>query len=278
MKFEPTLSPLLNDFYNLQFQVLYAKEFTQVNAIYHDDIHLHDYYEIYIYLNGDISFRVKNDIYCVEHGDMILSRPNELHRCLYHSDSVHEHFCIWFQGIPAEFLHRTPFDDQVHLRLSDENKKKLMEYCFACYYATKTKDSSTTPFCAAHYFFGILDIICTGEQKKIPIATLPVRFTSCLSYITHHFHEPDCNVSRLCKALFISKSQMNRYFSTYFQTSPSSYIESCRMAEAKRLLRMGQSVQFTAHQCGFSDCSYFVLRFRKRFGMTPLQYQKQSPN
>lgn len=276
MKFEPTLSPLLSDCQNLQFQITYFKDFSQLDDVYHDDIHLHDFYEIYVYLNGDISFRVKNDIYHMEQGDMILTRPNELHKCLYHSDTVHEHFCIWIKGIPESIFRGTPFEDQVHLRLSEENKKKLIAHCFECYYAVQTRDSAAIPFRAAHHFFGILDIICTGEQKKAPIATLPVRFTSILSYITHHFHEPDCNIAHLCRELFISKSQMNRYFSTYFQTSPSAYIESCRMVEAKRLLWMGQSVQSTARQCGFSDCSYFVLRFRRNFGMTPLQYQKQT--
>lgn len=276
MKFEPTLSPLLSDCQNLSFQIVYSKEFTQVDDVYHDDIHLHDYYEIYVYLNGDVSFRVKNDIYCMEYGDMILTRPNELHRCLYHGDSVHEHFCIWIKGLPEALFQGTPFEDQVHLRLSDENKKKLISFCFECYYAMQTKDSATFPFRATHHFFGILDIICTGEQQKTPASVLPTRFTDLLAYILRHFHESDCNVTRLSKLLFISKSQMNRYFSTYFQTSPSAYIESCRMVEAKRLLQMGQSVQSTAYRCGFSDCSYFVLRFRRNFGMTPLQYQKQA--
>lgn len=276
MKFEPTLSSLITDFQNLQLQVLYTKVFTQMDDAYHDDIHLHDYYEIYVYLNGDVSFRVKNDIYQMERGDMILTRPNELHRCLYHSDSTHEHFCIWVKGLPESLFRGTPFEDQVHLRLSDENKKKLITHCFECYYAMNVKTPSETSFRVAHHFFGLLDIICTGEQQKTPASVLPTRFTDLLTYILRHFQETDCNVTHLSNIFFISKSQINRYFSTYFQTCPSAYIESCRMVEAKRLLQMGQSVQSTARQCGFSDCSYFVLRFRKNFGMTPLQYQKQA--
>ncbi len=276
MKFEPTLSRLLSDCQNLQFQILYTKTFMKKDSDYQDDIHLHDYYEIYVYLNGDVSFRVKDDIYSMEYGDMILTRPNELHRCLYHGDSVHEHFCIWIKGMPVALFRETPFADQVHLRLSDDNKKKLIAHCFACYYAMNAKVPSTASFGAAHHFFGILDIICTGEQQKTPASVLPTRFTDLLIYISRHFQESDCNVTRLSEHLFISKSQMNRYFSTYFQTTPSAYIESCRMVEAKRLLQVGQSVQSAARQCGFSDCSYFVLRFRKNFGMTPLQYQKRA--
>ena len=55
----------------------------------------------------------------------------------------------------------------------------------------------------------------------------------------------------------------------------SDYIEAKRFSEAKNLLGTGQSVQSACLNSGFSDCSYFIMRFRKRFGITPSQYQKE---
>ena len=45
-------------------------------------------------------------MYPISAGDVILTAPNELHRCIYHSDGVHEHFCIWMRELPfaAEVL------------------------------------------------------------------------------------------------------------------------------------------------------------------------------
>ena len=60
-----------------------------------DPSHIHGYYEIYLNLTGDISFLVNNHIYAVQHGDMILTRPGDVHVCILNSPCVHEHVCLW---------------------------------------------------------------------------------------------------------------------------------------------------------------------------------------
>ena len=272
MKYIPRLSPLFPSAGHILTEVQYCKYHTTVDDVRHDDDHIHDCYEIYVNLNGDVSFRVENRVYPIQSGDIILTRPNEIHRCLYHSDCVHEHFCIWISGIPSSLFEKTPFADRILVSLSEEEKKKLISHCFHLYQCAQEE---TFPFSRERHFFAVLDLICTGKQTAPALPDLPLSFTEILLYISHHACEPECNVTGLCRAFFISRSQLNRDFAARFQTTPSAYIESCRMREAKRLLQIGYSVQYTALHCGYTDASYFVMRFRKKFGITPLQYQKQ---
>lgn len=274
MLYHPIPLPLLPGCDTIAIEITYEKQFTTVDDVWHDEDHLHDFYEIYVNLSGNVSFRVGEYVYPIERGDMILTNPNESHRCIYPNNCFHEHFCIWIKGLPLSDGTFAPrFAEQTRITLSDKNKEKLIEHCFGLYQSRQQENE--IPLRTAHHFFGILDLICTGEQIEHATQCLPIRFTEILLYISRHFCDPACNVTQVCEQFYISKSSLRRLFSTYFQTTPSLYIESCRFAEAKKLLMLGHSVQYTCFHCGFSDCSYFVMRFRKKFGMTPAQYRKQ---
>lgn len=270
MAFVPQPLPLLSGS-AIGLEITYEKQFTTVDDVWHDTDHLHDGYELYVNVSGDVSFRVEDRIYGITRGDVIFTEPNTLHRCIFHSDCVHEHFCIWIKGLPPEEAAQLP--KQRLIALSAEDKETLIAHCFGLYRARQGGEG--LGYRSAHHFFGILDMLCTGNPAKAAAQNLPIRFAEILVYIGRHFREPGCNVTAVCNAFFISSSTLNRYFSTYFQTSPSLYIEACRFAEAKKLLQTGHSVQETGLRCGFSDCPYFVKRFHKKFGLTPLQYQKQ---
>ena len=57
--------------------------------------HIHDCYEIYVNVSGDVAFLVNNLLYPVRQGDVIVTRPGELHICVYQSPELHERFCFW---------------------------------------------------------------------------------------------------------------------------------------------------------------------------------------
>ena len=157
-------------------------------------------------------------------------------------------------------------------RVTQQEKEKIIEACFE-FYKSRDRDSHR-PFVAVKSFFEILDILCTDRYDTIEAQSLPTGFSEIIEYISKHYTEPTCNVSHICNTFYLSKSTICRRFRRYFQTTPSDYIEAKRFSEAKNLLGAGQSVQNACLNSGFSDCSYFIMRFRKRFGMTPSQYQK----
>ena len=51
---------------------------------------------------------------------------------------------------------------------------------------------------------------------------------------------------------------------------------AARMMRSKRLLRENRAVAEVAAHCGFSDCSAFIGKFKRRFGVTPLKYRRES--
>ena len=52
-------------------------------------------------------------------------------------------------------------------------------------------------------------------------------------------------------------------------------IEAKKLSLAEKLLRADLSVTEVCFRAGFSDCSRFILCFKKKFGKTPLKYKQE---
>ena len=188
---------------------------------------------------------------------------------------MHEHFCIWIKDLPFSSEEaKAAFSKNKLVSLSDEEKERLIDACFS-FYKSNVEDELLR-LRAAKSFFEILDIICSKRRHNIEAQSLPSGFSSIVEYISLHYTEPGCTVTDICERFYISKSTLCRRFQRYFQTTPSDYIEAKRFSESKKLLGSGQSVQNACLKSGFSDCSYFIMRFRKKFGITPYKYQRDA--
>ena len=274
MIYVPKPKPFFESAESVYTEINYDKRFTYVDDVTRDGEHIHDFYEIYINLSGDVSFLVEDNVYKINSGDIIVSKPNEIHRCIYHSNCMHEHFCIWIRELaPITDRLKKQFEKNKLLSLPEEDKQKVISACFSFY--KSRSGSGENVFAEIKSFFEILDVICLDHHDTAEAQSLPSSFSDIVEYISEHYAEPTCTVASLCNIFFISKSTLCRRFRSYFQTTPSDYIEAKRFAEAKKLLGAGQPVQNACLSSGFSDCSYFIKCFRKKFGITPYKYQQQ---
>ena len=101
------------------------------------------------------------------------------------------------------------------------------------------------------------------------------RLKKMLVYIHEHFADK-IQISELAAEACLSERECFRLFHHYLHTTPTKYIQGCRLQEACRLLRNGQdSVTEIGHICGFGDSSYFGKVFREYQNCTPMEYRKK---
>ena len=99
---------------------------------------------------------------------------------------------------------------------------------------------------------------------------------SAVSYIDQHFTE-DLSVRDLAAACFVSADHLTRLFKKRFGISVSEYIQEKRIRLAGELLRQqNMTISMVANSVGIGNYSYFTEQFKKYFGITPREYQKQS--
>jgi len=127
----------------------------QVNSIT-SPAHIHPFYEMYVYISGDSSFAVDGQIYRMSQGDIIFTRPNQYHHCIYHKDCIHEHFCICFYssdpGITALF---DRLSRRVWLRMQDEDRREILSLLYEINYSLQ-ENGSLGSFAQLSSFYRLL--------------------------------------------------------------------------------------------------------------------------
>lgn len=104
--------------------------------------------------------------------------------------------------------------------------------------------------------------------------TLPDTIKSIQTYIDHHYKESN-TLTLLSEHFDMSKYHLTRLFKRYSGFSPIDYQISSRITLAKNLLQSSdKSVQQISYDIGIENISHLINRFKKREGMTPLQFRQ----
>ncbi|MBQ8569457.1 MAG: helix-turn-helix transcriptional regulator [Oscillospiraceae bacterium] len=97
-----------------------------------------------------------------------------------------------------------------------------------------------------------------------------------LDYIDENYRT-DFPLTVLAELAGITPQHLCRVFKEAMNMRPIEYLTHRRLQEAKRLLQQSElSVAEAAVQSGFPDAGYFSTVFKKKEGMTPLEYKKST--
>ena len=74
-----------------------------------------------------------------------------------------------------------------------------------------------------------------------------------------------------------SLTVFKKEFADYYHTTPGKWLTNKRLKHAKMLLKTtNQSITEIALNSGFENVSHFSRIFKEKFGLSPLQYRKNS--
>ena len=275
--YEPKNLPQLNEtisaFSDMRFSIVYSNKFRKIDDPNADPLHIHNYLEIFINVSSDISFLVNNNLYPVPMGNAVISCPGDIHMGIFHKSSVHEYVCIWidadFTSPIFSFLRKEGFCPL--FSFDDKTKKKLQSLALSLFDLCEKEGSELEKL---SYLLRILTIF----EKKTPHDDVQADFPEALQKVLNDIHENFAEircVNDILTSHFLSSATLTRWFRKYLHSSPREYLESVRISNAALLLSNGYSVTDACMRSGFSDCSHFIVLFKKKFGETPLKYKKK---
>lgn len=240
-------------------------------------MHAHEFYEIFWFLQGDGRYIVEGVEYPLDPGSIIITRPAETHKIDISQHKAYERLSLGFGTsllwqIDPESVLTQAFDNR---ELGQWNLYRQHEFNTRnAYAALKGICSSGIPAhtqklaATANLCLLLLEIYAAFGKKNDDGIANRDKAGYVIQYINAHLFE-DLSLDRLCRLVYLSRSQLERVFKASTGSSVAEYIKTKRLLEARRLIRSGEPAGKTCIQCGFNDYSAFYRSYRNRFGVSP---------
>jgi AraC-like DNA-binding protein/uncharacterized cupin superfamily protein len=249
------------------------------------DFHSHDFFEIYFFLDGSVTYYIEENVYELMTGDVLIIPPGKMHRpVISNSEKIYERVVLW---LDVGFISSLGNNEYPLINILNESTQKIHLIHFENDDFTAINDILnilTSKSDAGDYgydlllksYVTILIILINKqfsavEEHRSPQQKIGI-IPKVIAYINEHIQD-DLNLDTLSGIFFISKYHLIRKFKVYTNSTVYDYIISKRIVFAKRLMRQGVSAINASRQCGFKDYSNFYKAFIRKAGVTPKQFK-----
>lgn len=248
---------------------------------YLDDFHIHNNYEIYYFIEGDVDFFVNDSCYHLEKGNVLIFNSQDVHKAVtLTTDIPYERIVIHFN--PNTF--RQMSTDITNLLACFEDtrdcKSNIMTLNLTqCEYFESIVEPMIFHLKGNDYGSDILPYVLLiqilvlineayayNEHKEKSIMSPQVLAT--IGYINAHLTD-DLSLDKIAQDLSISKYHLSHTFRKHTGTTIYQYLLVKRIALAKKLLIEGKSVTEACQESGFNDYANFIRTFKNVTGISP---------
>ena len=242
------------------------------------DYHMHEYYEISLILSGDANVLLPDAAHRGTECRMLLTGPMTPHFVICEPQILYRRVNVLFSGqFLAEYI---PEWQQMLSVFGKRGRIILLTPAQCAHYLTfadKIEQETSLFRKRLHLLLFLSELGELAEQSGRESGTeaLPAYVSEALSYIQEHYAEK-LVATELASRLHIGRTTLMTAFKHYTGSTLGDYVAGCRLKHAMELLRTGETAQHVAEQCGFGDSCNLIRCFRRKLGITPMQYVKNA--
>lgn len=236
------------------------------------DVHIHELYELYCLISGDVEYVVEGNVYPLQPGDVLIAKKAEAHSIRIKSELPYEWITVHFSenmliGMQKneliQFLNDRPlgknnlfsrtqhgntqwvyYMDQIRSIVSRARRQLYITVLLSELFEASRDTANVLP----QWGFGVIPDIVNYISAQ---ATTPLR------------------IDMLCRKFYISRAQLNRKFREYTGCSVWEYLTNKRLLLAQEMLRSGDAPAIACAKAGFNNYTTFYRAYRKKFGVSP---------
>lgn len=248
-------------------------------------LHHHDFYEVYLFVSGDVSYTIESRSYQLLPGDILLISPKELHQPFINQNKAYERIVLW---ISCDYLERMStaksdltrcFDadliDRTNLLRMDEQNQKTLKTSMLNLFSMGRSDAEYSDILSRALLVQLIVELNRLYAENTARYEIKNDFGGVMSdivqYINDH-HTGNITLDFLSQEFFISKYHMSREFMRHFGITIHRYITKKRLITAKQFIAGGISPSSVYTKCGFTDYSNFYRAFRSEYGIAPKEF------
>lgn len=252
------------------------------------EYHNHDFYEIYFFISGRVTYIIEGKSYLLKPGDILLINNRELHKPVIETGTAYERIVIW---VNPNFISKQSTDGanlSMCFEFTSKSKYNLLRPNSEISYAIAHIVSKLEKVCM-NISFGssilkniyLVELIVflnkayldTHDEEIENDIIFNEKIDSIIRYINENLHN-DLSLELLSDRFYLSKYHLLREFKKNVGYTIHGYIQRKRLIMAKILLRGNVPVTEVCLRCGFRDYSNFIRSFKKAFGLSPRKYSR----
>lgn len=261
----------------ISFNVLTSKQ------SYVKDFHLHNFYELFLLLEGELDFCVQQTFYHLTPGSLMMINDLELHKAINRKETPYKRIYI---HIPQNFFNKYKADDMdLAACFTDRNigernmiqlKDNQISYFVNQFRQISENKKHTQPgskILLETYLIQLLVFVNNIYNLSIPHFMFQYAPTvqDIMNYMEGHLAE-SISLDSLAQIFSLSKYYICHIFKAETGTTIINYLLLLRISRAKSLLCEGKNVTETCYLSGFGNYSNFITTFKKHTGYTPKKY------
>ena len=250
------------------------------------DIHSHDYYEFYFFLEGNVEMQIGEKLYPVRYGDIMLIPPHLSHRPIIKSqETSYRRFVFWISQEYCNHLLQSSPDYAYIMQYVEIEKHYIFHTDQIAFNAVQSKLLRLLEEMRSNKFGRdaqiavcindlVLNINRLAYEQNTPKRKNPeyMLYQQLEAYIEEHIEE-DLSLETLAKKFFVSKYHIAHVFKDNIGLSIHQYISKKRLNHCRDAISGKMSITEAYHMYGFGDYSSFYRAFKKEYGISPKDYR-----
>ncbi len=250
------------------------------------DFHLHNLFEIYYLISGDVRYFIEKNAFMLQHGDLLVMNSSEIHRPSFLSDKEYDRITIHFDSqiikkfntenfnLLGCFTDR-PVGEQNRMRLDSRQIVEIKPL----FYRLEDVQKNKLPGYEILFLTGFIELlyfinnVFLNSRYHTHSSSVPAKILPVIEYIDSN-PGSDLSLKALENRFYINRYYLSRLFREATGSSLHKYIIYKRISKAKTLLSKGYSVTEAAERSGFKDYSNFLRRFKNTVGISPGQFKR----
>lgn len=264
------------------FEIYYYEDRTLSGV----DLHSHDYYEFYFFLEGDVQIQIGEELFPVRFGDIMLIPPYLPHRTVIRSQNTpYRRFVFWIsQDYCNHLLQSSPdyayvmqyvatekryifHTDQIEFNAIQSKILRLLEEMRTQRFGREAQIS----ICVNDL---VLSVNRLAHEKNTPKRKNSeyLLYQQLEAYIEEHLEE-DLSLENLSEIFYASKYHIAHVFKDNIGLSIHQYITKKRLNLCREAISGKMSITEAYQKFGFGDYSSFYRAFKKEYGISPKDFR-----
>lgn len=235
--------------------------------------HWHEEFQLTFVLSGTLEFSVEKETHQIHESNGLIINSRKLHHARPLTESV-EYLCIDFSPM---FVNEDLYQSAIKT-IQDNRYFSCRLLTFSLQQRAIIKEMLYEN--DSYNFLKIYGLLlsCLSQVETNPDfqeRKEDQTIYQLLNFIHQNYYR-EITVNEIAKVIPINKNKCTKLFKTYTNLSPMNYAIDYRLIKAKEmLLSTEDTISEISYAVGFNNLSYFIVRFKKKYGDSPKQFRKR---